>query len=173
MALVRCKNGHMFSARRYGTICPYCQMNTVNDEKAAQLAGEEFDVDASLMTEVANPVCGWLVCVIGPTQGRDYKIRAGKNFVGRADDMDIQILGDNGISRRNHAILVYDPKKKNTMLLPGDAAGIAYLDGEPVYTPEELYPYATIEMGQSKFLFLPFCGDNFNWADVGRELLCM
>ena len=38
--------------------------------------------------------------------------------------MDIQILGDNEISRRNHAVIVFDPKKRETVLLPGDANGI-------------------------------------------------
>ena len=22
--LLRCQNGHLFSSRRYGTVCPYC-----------------------------------------------------------------------------------------------------------------------------------------------------
>ena len=28
MGLIRCPNGHMFSERRYGTICPYCNVDT-------------------------------------------------------------------------------------------------------------------------------------------------
>ena len=28
MALIRCSNGHMFSERRYGTVCPYCHVET-------------------------------------------------------------------------------------------------------------------------------------------------
>ena len=31
--------------------------------------------------------------MLGPRQGKGYKVKSGKNFVGRADDMDIQILG--------------------------------------------------------------------------------
>ena len=27
MALNRCKNGHMYSARKYGDVCPYCNTN--------------------------------------------------------------------------------------------------------------------------------------------------
>ena len=80
--------------------------------------------------------------------------------------MDIQILGDNEINRRNHAVIVYDPKKLNTMILPGDSAGIAYLNDEPVYVPRELKPYDTISLGKSRFLFIPLCGKNFSWADV-------
>ena len=97
---------------------------------------------------------------------QDYKVHEGKNFVGRGDDMDIQILGDNEINRKNHAIIVYDQKKLNTMILPGDSSGIAYLNEEPVYVPKELKPYDIISMGQSRFLFVPLFGMNFSWADV-------
>lgn len=45
----------------------------------------------------------------------------GKNFIGRADDMDIQVLGDNKIARRNHAVIVFDAKKRENMILLGDS----------------------------------------------------
>ena len=110
-----------------------------------------------------NPVCGWVVCVAGPRRGKDYRVMAGKNFVGRADDMDIQILGDNKISRRNHCVIVYDEKQSKTVLLPGDSNGIVYLNGEAVYAPAQLHEYDVIEMGESQFLFIPFCGEHFKW----------
>lgn len=168
MSLIRCKSGHMFSSRRYGMICPYCNLETENNEKSSQ-PPKDFDIEDELLKEDIEPVCGWIVCIQGARLGKDYKIREGKNFVGRSDDMDIQILGDNKISRRNHAILVYDPKKRNTVLLPGDASGIAYLNDEAVYTPMQLSPYDVIELGISKFLFVPFCGENFEWADTDKE----
>lgn len=31
--LIRCQNGHLFSARRYGTVCPYCNVETATKEK--------------------------------------------------------------------------------------------------------------------------------------------
>jgi len=161
--LIRCQNGHLFSSRRYGTVCPYCNIETNTKEKqeTGKKSGEEIE-ELLLMQEVA-PVCGWIVCISGPRQGKDYKIKSGKNFIGRADDMDIQILGDNKISRRNHGVIVFDPKKKETVLLPGDSNGIVYLNDTAVYTPIPLSSYDTIEMGESKFVFVPFCGENFMW----------
>lgn len=35
--------------------------------------------------------------------------------------MDIRILGDNKISRRNHCVIVYDAKQSQTVILPGDS----------------------------------------------------
>ena len=87
-------------------------------------------------------------------------------FIGRADDMDIQILGDNKIERRNHAVIVYDAKKKENMILPGDSNGIVYLNEEAVYVPKPLHAYDLIEMGSSRFLFVPFCGEHYTWEDT-------
>jgi hypothetical protein len=124
-----------------------------------------FEPTMELLEEDILPVCGWLVCISGARVGMDYKIHSGKNFVGRGDDMDIQILGDNDINRKNHTIIVYDQKKRNTVILPGDAAGLAYLNEEAVYVPTELRPYDVIELGKSRFLFVPLCGENFEWND--------
>ena len=128
-------------------------------------ARTEEEIEEKLFLEEIEPVCGWIVCISGARQGKDYKIKTGKNFIGRADDMDIQILGDNAISRRNHGIVVFDPKKKQTVLLPGDSNGIVYLNDDAVYTPQVLNPYDIIELGKSKFLFIPFCGEHFMWED--------
>ena len=83
--------------------------------------------------------------------------------------MDIQILGDNKIERRNHAIIVFDPKNKETVLLPGDSNGLVYLNGNVVYSPERIGEDSIIEIGNSKFLFVAFCGDKFMWTDENEN----
>ncbi|MBD5530650.1 MAG: FHA domain-containing protein [Lachnospiraceae bacterium] len=160
--LIRCQNGHMFSGRRYGTICPYCNIETATREKK-ETGQTDTAIEESLFLQEEKAVCAWIVCVEGPRRGKDYKVISGKNFVGRADDMDIQILGDNKISRRNHCVIVYDEKQGKMVILPGDSNGIVYLNEEAVYVPTQLHPYDVIEMGESKFLFIPFCGDHFKW----------
>ena len=139
--LIHCQNGHVFSKKRYGTVCPYCNVETATKEKR-ETQRSDVEIEEELFRDDVKPVCGWIVCIDGPRQGKDYQIVQGKNFVGRADDMDIQILGDNEISRRNHAVIVFDPKKKETVLLPGDSNGIVYLNGNAVeepYTAEPTY----------------------------------
>ena len=169
MALNRCKNGHMYSARKYGDVCPYCNTNleTSNKVNNRRLMVDDPDKTMSIngTTESVDPVTGWLVCIEGPQYGKDYKIHAGKNFIGRADNMHIQILGDNTISRINHAAIIYDSKNRSTYLLPGDSSGLAYLNGEAVYTPVALSAFSVIEIGQSKFIFIPLCGEHFEWKD--------
>jgi hypothetical protein len=163
--LTRCQNGHAFDNRRFAA-CPYCEKEKA--ERKRTLTADE-SVEIPINYEAERPVCGWIVCIEGPSRGRDYRIRAGKNFIGRSDEMDIQILGDNKISHRNHAIVAYDPKKRKTTLLPGDSNGIAYWQEEPVYTPVPLEENDIIEIGESKFRFVPFCGDHFGWGDAGKN----
>lgn len=164
MSLAKCPNGHVYNSRRYGKICPYCSMKM--QEEASPEKPPGFEPPVEILDEPVKPVCGWIICIEGARVGTDYKVHEGKNFVGRGDDMDIQILGDNEINRKNHTIIVYDPKNLNTMILPGDSAGIAYLNEKPVYVPMELNPYDVISMGQSRFLFVPRCGKNFSWGDL-------
>jgi len=137
-------------------------METATQERL-ETGASDADVEAILAHGSVEPVCGWLVCIEGARAGKDYKIRDGKNFIGRADDMDIQILGDNQIVRRNHAVIAYDKKKRESVMLPGDSNGIAYVNDTACYVPVQLEAYNIIEMGESKFLFVPFCGDNFSW----------
>lgn len=171
MSLLRCSEGHLFSPRRYGNICPYCN-KTVAIAKEKSIAEEEQTSEGMPYLgdlEVMVPVTGWLVCIEGPSKGRDYRILTGKNFLGRGENMDIRILGDNHIAKKNHAIFVYDPKKRKTMILPGDSQGLVYVNDEAVYTPLELCPYDIVEMGKSKFLFIPLCGENFEWEEDEPE----
>ena len=43
--LIRCKNGHMFSKRRYGNICPYCNMDmTERKEIEESFDDEELEI---------------------------------------------------------------------------------------------------------------------------------
>jgi len=40
------------------------------------------------------------------------------------------------------------------------------LGEEAVYVPTEVKAYNTIELGRSRFVFLPLCGENFEWNDL-------
>lgn len=167
MSLKKCPEGHLFSSGKYGSICPYCNKAVRLNNDNADIQGDYNDSMPYIGDlEILNPVTGWLVCIDGPSKGRDYKIFTEKNFVGRSDGMDIQILGDSSIAKRNHAALVYDPKTRKTLILPGESQGLVYVNDEAVYSAVELSEYDTIELGKSKFLFIPFCGEQFEWIDV-------
>jgi hypothetical protein len=110
-----------------------------------------------------DPVVGWLVCIEGGDKGRDYRIHAERNFIGRSEHMGICIRGDETISRDAHAILSYDMRKNVFRIYQGESKGIVYLNDEEVITAEQLKPYDIIELGKTKLVFIPLCGERFKW----------
>jgi len=112
-----------------------------------------------------DPIVGWLVCVEGPDRGRDFRIKAEKNFIDRATSMDICISGDARISRENHAVVAFEPRNAEFRLYAGDARGLVYLNGRMVDTAVVLQSFDAIELGDSKLLFVPFCGERFRWPE--------
>lgn len=115
-----------------------------------------------------DPVVAWLVCIKGPSRGRDYRIRSGRNGIGRSETMDVQISGDDTVSRENHAFLVYEPRKRIFSIRPGDGRGLVYLNGDEVIQASDVKGYDIIELGETQLMFVPLCGEKFNW-DQGKE----
>lgn len=116
-----------------------------------------------------EPVTGWLVCVEGAEKGKDYRIAAKINSIGRSETMDICIKGDAAVSRENHARLAYDGKHNNFHLIPAESVNSIYINDEPVYVPTKLKKDDIIELGESKFRFIPFCDDSFQWQNDQKQ----
>lgn len=110
-----------------------------------------------------DPVVGWLVCIDGPEKGKDYRLMARINTVGRSDKMDICIREDNTISKENHARVAYDPKHNLYLISPDKNINNIYVNDQPIFNATKLSAYDVIELGASKFVFLPLCGDRFEW----------
>lgn len=110
-----------------------------------------------------EPVVGWLVCVEGKHYGEDFRIRMGRNFIGRGNNMDIVLPNDNSISREKHSIIVYEPQENMYVLLAGESKELSYLNGQVVLSPQLLKPYDKIKLGNTVLMFVPLCGDDFVW----------
>lgn len=177
MNMERCPNGHLYNPKKYNE-CPYCDETMLEEDDNANGEDEELatgtngnENGAKTVAywdnqEGVNPVVGWIVCIDGAQRGKDYKIVSEKNFIGRSEEMHITVKGDNSISRRNHAVISYNPKQRNFILIPGaETTGIIYINEEAIYSPTELSPYDVIEMGKSKFIFIPLCGQHFEWEN--------
>ena len=115
-----------------------------------------------------DPVVGWLVCLAGPDRGKDFRLHSEKNFVGRSPIMDVCIAGDETVSRDRHALVIFDPKKSAFWAVPGDAAGLVYLNGDIVHSPTLMHRDDLLEVGQTKLVLVPFCGEKYSWS---RELM--
>ncbi|MBE5894787.1 MAG: FHA domain-containing protein [Lachnospiraceae bacterium] len=116
-----------------------------------------------------EPVVGWFVCIEGPDKGKDFRILAKNNTIGRGEKMDICIKGDSSISRENHARIGYDEKHNAFHLIPGESANNIYIGEDPVYVPTKLEADMIIELGETKLIFVPFCSDKFTWKEGVKE----
>lgn len=110
-----------------------------------------------------EPVVGWLVCVDGPHKGEDFRLRMGKNFIGRAQGMDVVLSNDNSVSREKHSIIVYEPKGNMFIIQSGESKELSYLNDALVLAPQVLKPYDTITLGNSSLVFVPFCNESVTW----------
>ena len=190
MAMKRCANGHFYDDAKYQQ-CPYCGISNMDASNtvpimASQTVGATVGATVAMTPEELakrqanagdagktvgimkqktgiDPVVGWVVCIDGPSKGQDYKIKSERNVIGRDRSMDIAITDDTGVSRENHASISYNPKTGSFRLVPGESHGLAYLNDEEVYVPAELKRGDVIELGQTKLMFVPFCGEDFAW----------
>lgn len=117
---------------------------------------------------VANPygpVVGWIVAIKGPHFGEALSVYAGRNDVGRNADSKVPVTKDMKVSREKHGWIIYEPKGRKFFVAPGDSSGIAYLNDEAIFDTRELNAYDMLEFGDSRFVFVPLCGERFSWED--------
>lgn len=111
-----------------------------------------------------DPVVGWIVCIDGKEKGREHRMHADNNFIGRSEKMDICIRGDDTISRDNHAVITYDAQDRLYYFSPGDGRSIVRINGKAIFATVQLAAYDKIDIGQTKFIFMPLCGEAFSWT---------
>lgn len=136
---------------------------------AGKTVGEDYNrtmplnFHADFAEKAMRPVAGWLVCIDGPEKGKDYRIHEENNYIGRSTEMDICIRSDDTVSRENHAIVAYDVRDRVFYFAPCRGASIVRHNGRAVFNNVELKNGDRIEIGQGTFLFVPLCGENFQW----------
>ena len=190
MEMKRCPNGHFYDQSKTPN-CPYCMGASANANVTVPLnaggigatmplqppvpgpapspAGFSSEPDDGKTVAVIkhkiglDPVVGWLVCVDGKDKGRDYRIHADNNYIGRSERMDICIRGDDTVSRENHAVISYDMRDKIFYFSPGDGRSIVRLNDKALFTTVELKKGDVVEIGSSKLMFVPLCGKEFDW----------
>lgn len=116
-------------------------------------------------TDPVDPVVGWLVCIAGKHFGESFHIGAGKNSIGRSGENRIVFAKDDSISRTKHALIIYEPKKRDFYIQPGDSSGLTYLNDNYIVESHKLNAKDIIELGNSKFMFIPLCGEDFTWEN--------
>ncbi len=150
-------------------------VNTAVHGWANQAADDEEDENCTVgyYAQVlgVEPVVGWLVCIRGAYRGESFRLKSGRNFIGRAANMDIVLGADQSVSRLRHAAVVYDPRSRTFIVAAGDARELCYLNGEVVITSIIMKAYDVLSLGNTDLMLLPLCGEHFTWDAVpGQEI---
>lgn len=116
-----------------------------------------------------NPVVGWMVCVKGSMYGQDFRLKSGRNFVGRGDNMDICLKGEKTVSRDRHAILIYEPKQNLFLAQPGETKELIYLNGDVVLMPTVMKKNDILQVGDVSLMLIPCCDEIYKWSTEEKE----
>jgi hypothetical protein len=124
---------------------------------------EERGAPASRM---ADPPVGFLIIVEGAGKGNVLDFGYGMNSIGRAHSERLVLdFGDERISREGHASVTFDGNAGKYYVQHGGGPNLTYLGEEPVLTPMELSSHDRIRIGDTVLLFLPLCGERFDWLE--------
>lgn len=191
MAVVRCEKGHFYDDEKYPD-CPHCggdlpanPRRGLGDEMTVfggalssppPAARPKMHVDMGAMSGVQDektvgifrtekgrdPVVGWLVCTGGRELGRDFRLHAGRNYIGRAVKSDVALVDDERVSRDDHCSIVYEPRKSSFHLVRGEGEEVL-VNGQRLQDSLQLAGDEEIEIGGSLFVFVPFCKEGRTW----------
>ena len=108
---------------------------------------------------------GWLVCIDGPEKGKDYRLHNDNNYIGRNSGNDVCIATDATISASKHCVVTYDREDRLFYVGLSGGASIVRLNGKPVLMTQMIKNGDRLKIGQGTFLFVPLCGENFEWEE--------
>ena len=121
------------------------------------------DGEPAAFARQLRPVVGWLVCTEGPARYRDHPLFMGRNTLGRDAGNDVVVRGDKAISRRKQAVITFEPESRVFFITEGEGVNPTYLNGEALREAVDLSRHDKVRIGKTTLLFVPLCGDDFQW----------
>ncbi|HRD76405.1 MAG TPA: FHA domain-containing protein [Hyphomicrobiaceae bacterium] len=117
-----------------------------------------------------DPVVGWLVVVGGPGLGAYRPVFEGNNTLGRASSQRVPIdFGDDTISSEEQAYIRYDGSERKFLLVPNLAkTNVVSVNDKRPTAAVELAAMDLITIGRTQLVFMPFCGPDFDWSELGE-----
>ena len=144
---------------------PAPQVVEVAAEIRAVTPFDDEPVTQGFFKKDSDPVVGWLVCTKGVHKGEDFRLRAGRNFIGRGQNMDIKLTGENTVSRDKHAIVLYEPNQRIFLAQMGESHELVYLNGNLLMSNAQIKAYDRLQLGDAELMLIPCCGETFDWQE--------
>lgn len=186
MSIVKCQHGHFYDNVKHKE-CPVCKndnyTNNDNPTISSNLFGFNGNANADAQTEAIdknvdddqmtiplyvidneyNPVVGWIISLTGAFKGKSFEIHNGRNFVGSSMSMDIVLTSDISIASENHFSIIFDNKTNRFYVMSGVSS--VFINGKRVTEPCEIFENDLISIGESNYIFVPYCKEGRNWND--------
>jgi len=110
------------------------------------------------------------VVVGGPGLGAFRPIFEGNNTIGRGPGQRIPIdFGDEAISAEEQAYIRYDSVDRKFLLVPNMAkTNIVAVNDQKPTSAVVLSAMDLVTMGRTQLCFVPFCGGDFDWAELSE-----
>jgi FHA domain len=139
---------------------------TTSDAPRTQLVRGKVKVERGDFDQ--DPVVGWLVVVGGPGMGSYRPIFEGNNTVGRSNTQRIALnFGDDTISSEEQAYIRYDSSARSFLFVPNLAkTNVVSVNDKRPTGAVELNQMDVITIGRTQLVFVPFCGADFDWAEL-------
>ena len=112
-----------------------------------------------------NPVLGWLVCVQGGKQGKDFRLTQEHNYIGRASSNDICLDFDEAISRDTAITINYIKQSRVFRLNTEQTRNPVMVNGNPVQNELYLRDRDVISVGNTQLKLICFCDASFAWEN--------
>lgn len=177
MNLVKCENEHFYDADKF-LFCPHCsnQLAGTNEMTDSQKKQNQINTEPpetrtreSRASTISGNTVGWLVCIEGVSQGENFTLREGSNYIGRAASMDVPLLYEPTVSREKHAVITYDNISNSYLLSSPEYADRTFCNGKPVPTEKVLKNRDLITLGDCSLLFIALCNASFRWPVPKEE----
>jgi hypothetical protein len=115
-----------------------------------------------------DPVAGWLVIIGGPGLGCFRPVFEGNNTIGRSASQRVPLdFGDDTISGEEQAFIRYDSSDREFLFVPNLAkTNVVSVNQAKPTSAVKLAAMDVITIGRTQLVFVPFCGEEFDWSDL-------
>lgn len=146
---------------------PFCPAEPEDEPQEEKELVDDLQADAvpEKPATITNCTVGWLVCLNGEYFGKSFVLKPEHNFIGRDSEMQVSLPEEKSLLNQNHAAVFYNQSVNKFGLIPGDARGLTYLNGELKVSECLLKPGDKISLGDVNFIFVPLCGSRFKWDE--------
>ena len=154
MQLTKCENGHIYNMEKFRS-CPHCSRLEPVDRLTSDTYGHnQADVETAIAEEsvkgevgviIEKRVVGMLIVTAGEMKGAGFLLKEGSNSIGRSSNMDVALISEPTVSRKQHAVIEYADDRYVIKVMDKDRN--VYVDGKLIIRSEELSDRAVIGLG--------------------------